>query len=93
MECINSSGLSGHCEIIEKDSGLHFLIRFKTELSDEDLFKAFMDKGIHIVPLSQYFRDSYNSDSHTFILNYSNLELDKLKVAVEDMTECVICNS
>ena len=84
LECIQNSSINNWCEIIERDSGLHFLLSLKTEWSDEELCRRLLNKGIHIIPLSNYFHDSERSVGHTFLLNYSNLDVEKLRIALEE---------
>jgi GntR family transcriptional regulator/MocR family aminotransferase len=88
LECIQKSPVNDFCEIIERDSGLHLLLRLKTEWSNGELCRHLMNHGIHIIPLSKYFHDSDKSVNHTFILNYSNLDVDKLGKALEYIEEC-----
>lgn len=88
LECMQKSAVKEYCEMIERDSGLHFLLRFQTEWSDEELYRRLMDKGIHMIPLSQYFHHAAPPDNHTFLLNYSNLDLTRLNEAFELMAEC-----
>ena len=88
LECIQTSAVSGLCDIIERDSGLHFLLSLKTEWSDGAVCGHLREKGIHIIPLSDYFHDAVPSDGHTFLLNYSNLALEKLRAALEELAKC-----
>lgn len=87
LECINKSEICDSCEMIEKDSGLHFLLRFTTQLSDKELYSRFVSKNIHMVPLSEYYQNTGKTNMHTFILNYSNLETEKLDVAMKYISE------
>lgn len=89
LECIQNSAINDRCEMIERDSGLHFLLLLKTQQSDEELCKRLLTKGIHIISLSNYFHDSKQSEGHTFLLNYSNLDLEKLPVALDELSQCL----
>lgn len=89
LECIQNSAINKWCEIIERDSGLHFLLSLKTEQSDEELCRHLLTKGIHIIPLSNYFHDAAHSAGHTFLLNYSNLNLEKLSIALDELSQCL----
>lgn len=89
LDCIQRSSIRDDCQIIERDSGLHFLLRFVTELDHEELCRRFGEQKIHIAPLSKYFHSPAQAEEHMFILNYSNLDLDQLSVALESMAQCL----
>lgn len=89
MEIINKSGLKDVCRIIEKDSGLHFLLCLDTEVSDEQLVKRLSEKKIHITALAGYYRRPPETAAHTFIFNYSNLNMERLEEALEQIRICM----
>ena len=64
--------------IIERGSGLHFLVRFHTEKSEEDIMRRLEAKGIHIRPLSVYYEGDHPAAHHVFVLNYSSLDVSVL---------------
>ena len=78
LECIEKSDLKDSCEIIENDSGLHFLLKLHTDMSDIDFVEALMQENIRIKAISEYFRKSEKKGEHIFLLNYSNINIDKL---------------
>ena len=85
-ELIKSTSLYNYCEIIENDSGLHFLIKINRDLSDRNFIDSLKAKGVRISALSEYYFDvpSKNKNfDHLFIINYSNIDLDRLKEACE----------
>ena len=88
-EVLSKSKLDDKCEIIDNDSGLHFIIKFKTDLSDEDLEKALQNRGIRMKALSDYGRNKDNIEQHLFILNYSNINIEFLKNAFDEICECL----
>lgn len=76
METIRKSKLNTVCEIMENDSGLHFLIQVKTDKEDEEILRALREKGIRINALSEYFFTP-SERKHCFIINYSNVDMEK----------------
>lgn len=76
IETIRKSRLNDVCEIIENDSGLHFLIQIQTEKTDEMILHALGEKGIRVNALSEYFFTPCNA-KHCFIINYSNVDVEK----------------
>lgn len=78
LNAIQKSPLADFVTIIEEDSGLHFLVKIKTDLTDELLIKKLLADGIHITGLSAYYASPIPEAEHTFIINYSNIDTEKL---------------
>lgn len=83
LSCIRSCPLAPFCEIEEKDSGLHFLLRLHTELEDQTICRSLEEKGIHLAALSEYDQEGKAADRHVFLLSYSHIDLEKLPYALE----------
>ncbi len=67
------------CKIIENDSGLHFILQINTQMSDKELTEKLKTKNIIISPISDFEMNKTNGDTHQFILNYSNIDMDNLE--------------
>ena len=76
IETIRKSRLHDVCEIMENDSGLHFLIRIKTDKEDGEILRALRERGIRVNALSEYFFTP-SDRKHCFIINYSNIDTEK----------------
>lgn len=76
IDTIRKSGLNEACEIIENDSGLHFLIRIRTDKADGEILHALGERGIRVNALSEYFFTP-SEMKHCFIINYSNADIEK----------------
>lgn len=83
VSCIRKHPVSESCEIIENDSGLHFLLRIRTQLGDREMKQRLNRKGININALSEYFCEGVTRDLHLFLVNYSNLTTDKINKALD----------
>lgn len=90
MDIIENHPLYERVTITEENSGLHFLLTVRTELSDEELIKRAKTKGINVSCLSQYYYDKNKSKEHTLIINYSGIERDRMREAVERLFEAVV---
>ncbi len=86
MDIINQSILSDRCSVIENDSGLHFLIKIDTAMNDSSIKKKLKDKGIKLNALSEYYFTG-EEKQHLFIVNYSDLDEDRLKGALKAAAE------
>lgn len=83
LSCIKESPLASRCEIIENDSGLHFLLRLSIKLGDKELCEKLRKKNIRLVALSEYNQRGPDKDRHMFVLNYSNLDMEKFEAALK----------
>ncbi len=72
-----------HIRVLERDSGLHFLLQVRTELTDNALHAALLKEGIRLNPLSAYYTHSEDAPEHTFLLSYSALSLEALERALK----------
>lgn len=82
LEAIRESGLSGRCSILEENAGLHFLIKVHTGLSDEQLKKRALSKGIRITCLSDYSYHYSEENEHIILLNYSGIKAERINESV-----------
>ena len=73
--------LSG-VEILEKDSGLHFLMRLDTDKADDELIRQAHRLGINISCLSQYYHNTEKAPKGIIVINYSGIEKEKIPEAV-----------
>lgn len=89
LDALAQSSLAGHCDIIEQDSGLHFLLRLATQRSDADLAACLAHRGIHLSALSEYYEEHPPAASHQFLLSYANLDMDHLPAALEEVAKCL----
>ncbi len=88
MKCISSHPHFEKVKITEENSGLHFLLTVKTELSDAELTKKAAEKGIKISCVSEYCHNKNNAQPHTLIINYSGVPSEKTKEAIERLFSC-----
>lgn len=83
LSLLAESPLKNNYKIIERDSGLHFLIELNTDQSDEQIKEILEKQGIGINSLKEYYHHVPTKDLHQFILNYSNLSIDNFKWALK----------
>ena len=60
-------------EISEENAGLHFLVRVKTELPDEEVRKIAAGKGAKLTFLSDFAAENREKMQHCIVVNYSGL--------------------
>lgn len=89
LQAMKAAGLFHHADLIERGSGLHFLLRFHTGKDDHVLQQELSQKGIRMRPLSDYYVGSAEGAAHTFVLNYSGMEEDCLDEAIDRIVSCL----
>ncbi|MBR3832989.1 MAG: PLP-dependent aminotransferase family protein [Lachnospiraceae bacterium] len=87
LECIKNEKNYNKVEILEENSGLHFLMKVHTDLSDEELILKAKENGVAISCLSQYSYLEENATEHTIIINYSGIKTEIIPEAVSRLFE------
>lgn len=83
LECIKAQKNFHRVEILEENSGLHFLMKVDTELRDRELIAKAMENGVAISCLSQYSYLVENITEHIVIINYSGIKTEMIPEAVD----------
>lgn len=60
-------------QILQQASGLYFLLKINTTLSDRDLRSRLQQNGVHLQSLQHYYQNRQAAPDHTFVVNYSSL--------------------
>ncbi|MBE5943756.1 MAG: PLP-dependent aminotransferase family protein [Lachnospiraceae bacterium] len=82
LGCIKAQPDFSKTTIKEENSGLHFLLEVKTNLSDQILIENAKKNGIHISCLSEYYYHKEYAKEHTIIINYSGLDKEDIPKAI-----------
>ena len=90
IEAIKKYFYENECQIIENDSGLHFILKFNTPLTDEQFKEILSSKGILISSISDFEMNDKPQSSHEFILNYSSIDMEKLNTSLKKLREALI---
>jgi len=83
LKCIRAQKGFNKTEILEEDSGLHFLLKVDTVLTDQELISNARANGIGISCLSQYSYQKENAIQHIIIINYSGIKPEHIPEAVD----------
>ncbi len=84
ISLIASSDLVNKVQITGEESGLHFLVRIKTELSEDYLVEMAKKEGVRVYGLSEYsIRYCENIASKTIVFGYSNLSEKEMTSGVK----------
>lgn len=85
LECIEKSSLREYSNVIENDSGLHFILKLNTDISDSELIEKLRSKEINVRMLSDFYYKGKSESAHAILLNYSNIEPEKIGVACREI--------
>ena len=89
LSSIKSCFTEKECRVIENDSGLHFIIQFDTNLPDKTVEELLLKKGIKLQAITHFNLIKPKEDRHQFIINYSNIDadriMDKLHIVKENL--------
>ena len=77
------------CSIIESDSGLHLILKLNCSMPDKELKKALHEKGININMLSEYYASRSENLQHMYILDYSNINLERFDNAIKTLKKII----
>lgn len=91
IKALRESSFSSKITISEENAGLHFLMKIKKEISDEEFCCRAYRCGIRVAFLSEYMLECDEASQHTMIVNYSGLEEEKLSQAIEILARVLEC--
>ena len=87
LDAFQASPFAHRITLTEQGSGLHFLLRLKTRLSDAQLRRHAEALGVRLGFLSDYAATPDPHFSHTLVVNYGSLEPSRLPETVALLTE------
>ena len=70
------------CTISGENAGVHMLLHFAGDMTEEELIRKAAEKGVRVYGLSQYYIDPPDGLKPTIMLGYANISEDKMKEAV-----------
>lgn len=74
LDAIHKSSFNNRVTVHEENSGLHFLLKLDTQMSDSEIVESAKAAGVRISCLSEYASKSGIVSEHTLILNYSGID-------------------
>ena len=83
LQAIENSPLAAYATISEENAGLHFLLKLKITLSDQEFLQRMEQSGIKLSSLSQYYQTSPDTVNHIFIINYSFVSEESIEKAIQ----------
>ena len=79
INAIRESSIGEISEIVEHHSGTHFLLKVKTDLSEEEINEKCLENDLHILTYVDYIKDDTDSDkSMTLVINYAGINPERI---------------
>lgn len=75
------------CIISGENAGVHMLLHFNGDATEEELIQKAGKKGVRVYGLSQYYIDPPADLKPTILLGYANLSEDRMKEAMKLLEE------
>lgn len=80
LETFLRGTLKNKITVMEKDAGVHFLMKVDTKLSEEAFLEKIKSKGIKLAPLSSFYHSEEEKSRYEniYVMNYSFVDCEKL---------------
>ncbi len=88
IECMKRHLDSKEYDLIENDSGLHFILCIHSKKSDDAFVQELEERGIHLSAIKDYFFDE-RKDTHQFLLNYASVHPEQMNEIFQIMHEVI----
>ena len=87
IKALKESSFYSKITISEENAGLHFLMKVKTDISDEEFRVRALEQGVRVAFLSEYMQEYSEDAQHTLVVNYSGLEEENLSQAIKILAD------
>lgn len=85
LGCLKS--LQDRCEISGENAGVHLLLHFHNNMTEEELMTRAENKGVKVYGLTEYFIEPQEKKQATILLGYANMNEEKIQEAVGILDE------
>lgn len=92
ISAIKNSPVNPLVTIEEDNAGLHFILGIKKEIDEGTFMKKLKDNNINISSVSEFCYNNKDGYKNKFIINYSAIDSNKLKKALDIMAEALLYN-
>ena len=92
LEIFKTAPLDQYITIKEEDSGVHFMMKLKTDRTEMDMISDAKSKGIKLAPISKYFVDQTSNMNfqNVYVMNYSSIDLEQLPLIFDALCQVLI---
>ncbi len=87
VEYIKKYFHSGDFKILEKNAGLHFVLKLKTEIPDSIIKKKAEEKGVKLSFLSEYYYGKDEESLHNLLITYTGIKQEETEIAIKVLSD------
>jgi len=87
LEALAASELGTIAEVSGAEAGLHFLMKLKTLLPEEEVLKNAERLGIRLVPLSRYYSENEKIEN-VYVMSYATIDTAKADEIMKRIYNC-----
>ena len=81
---LKSSPIGDYITIQEEEAGVHFLMHIQSDCTEAEIVEKAKAGGVKLDPLSRYYvQDIFTHTENTFVMNYSSVNMENIKKAVQ----------
>ncbi|MEG1715659.1 MAG: PLP-dependent aminotransferase family protein [Lachnospiraceae bacterium] len=88
LSCLKQ--LQGKCRISGEHAGVHLLLSFSNDNTEEELIYKAQKVGVKVYGLSEYYAKQDTKKSPTILLGYANISEDEIEKAVQLLAQAWI---
>jgi GntR family transcriptional regulator/MocR family aminotransferase len=89
LTAIKESPIFDKVTIEEENAGLHFILKINRDIDDEQYVEKLKNNNINISTVAEYCYNDNENFKHQFIINYSAVQEEDLKKALEIMNRAL----
>lgn len=90
IDALEHSPIADKITIDKADSGIHFLIKIDTNLSDKQLIERAYQNGLKFSCLSDYYENSIYAKNGIIVINYSALSSENINTTVKLLCKTIL---
>ncbi len=90
INALEHSPIADKIVIDKADSGIHFLIKINTNLSDKQLIECACKNGLKLSCLSDYYENSIYAKNGIIVINYSALSSENISTTIELLCRTIL---
>lgn len=76
--------------ILEEDSGLHFLLKLNTDMTDKEIVSTSRKASIRLSCLSEYYYNKQAKKDGVILINYSGIDYDRIEEAISRLMKILM---
>lgn len=90
IDALEHSPIADKITIDKADSGIHFLMKIDTNLSDKQLIERAYKNGLKLSCLSDYYENSIYAKNGIIVINYSALSSENINTTVKLLCKTIL---